>query len=78
MILNESYILHQSTKVQPINLIICPTTITYNWHMEVKKFFPQFTSVVYEGSSSDKTKIIKEIGKYNILIASYEKVRGDI
>ena len=46
--------------------------------MEIKKFFPSFKSVVYEGCTEEKVKIIKESHKYSIIIASYEKIRSDI
>lgn len=57
--LNESFLAKKATGKHQVNLIVCPTTITYNWHSEVKKFFPQFKSVVYEGSQSERNQIIK-------------------
>jgi TATA-binding protein-associated factor len=46
--------------------------------MEIKKFFPGFKSRVYEGGTDEKKSIIKNLESYDIIIASYEKVRSDI
>lgn len=50
VVFNESYKKQKQTEKKKLNLIVCPTTITYNWLSEVEKFFPDFKAVVYEGS----------------------------
>jgi TATA-binding protein-associated factor len=40
VVLNESFLEKQRTNKNQTNLIVSPTSITHNWHMEVKKFFP--------------------------------------
>lgn len=77
VILNESFLRNQATNLRPVNLIVCPTTITHNWQYEIQKFFDGFKSVVYEGSSSNRMEIIKNAHMYDIIIASYENIRND-
>ena len=33
-----------------INMIVCPTSITYNWKVEIGKYFDGIRVIVYEGS----------------------------
>ncbi|TNV71420.1 hypothetical protein FGO68_gene7089 [Halteria grandinella] len=96
VILNESHIkreVQQSLKkgqpkggagsmgnVPVVNLIVCPTTITYNWKMEIGRYFEGVRVAVYEGSTGERKDIIEQAkqGKVDVIIASYDKVRNDI
>jgi len=60
-----------------VNLIVCPTTITYNWNGEVKKYFDGIKVAVYEGTQGEKAEIIKNINTYDVIIISYDKLRND-
>lgn len=46
LIFNES---HKQGKRQP-SLVICPTSLTFNWLAEVDKFFEGFRAVVIDGN----------------------------
>jgi SNF2 family DNA or RNA helicase len=59
-------------------LIVCPTTITYNWNAEIKKYFDNIRVAIYEGSADEKKTILKNHASYDIIIISYEKLRGEI
>jgi TATA-binding protein-associated factor len=61
VVLNESYIRNKKLpKGAPkaLNLIVCPTSITYNWRAEIMKYFDGIRVAIYEGSSTEKTKIL--------------------
>ncbi|CDW76484.1 snf2 chromatin remodeling protein [Stylonychia lemnae] len=77
VVMNESQKLKKLGK-KPVNLIVCPTTITHNWFAEVQKFFDGVKAVVFEGSPQVKQKIIQQIQTYDIVIISYEKLRNEI
>ena len=77
VVLNESYKKQIESKERQLNIIVCPTSITYNWLNEVEKLFPQFKAVVYDGSASERNTILSNSNKKDILIVSYEKLRGD-
>ena len=80
----------ERTGVNPISLIICPTTLILNWILESKKFFDEselvitqaevaMTSTLFSITSNNKMKGIELKAKnkktVTIFISSYEKVR---
>ena len=57
-------------------LIICPTSLVENWAEEVKRFTPDKSTLVLQGS--DRHKDWNNIPNYNIIITSYALMRRDI
>ncbi len=55
VVLNESFKKKRESGQRQVNLIVCPTTITYNWLAEIEKFFPEFKGAVYEGSVGERS-----------------------
>ena len=70
VVLNESA--NQKQKVT--NLVVCPTSLTYNWLAEIKKFFKDVKAAVIEGV--DRNLVLDQAHNYDILIINYEKVKG--
>lgn len=59
-------------------MIVCPTTISHNWHAEVSKFFDGVRAVVFEGTAQEKSQILSNLKTTDIIIISYEKLRNEI
>lgn len=80
VVLNEAYLRRRDKKGGPtLSLIVCPTTITYNWRAEIKKYFDNIRVGIYEGSSDEKRALLKNCGdSLDVIIISYEKLRGEI
>ena len=57
-------------------MVICPTTLIYNWENEIKKFTPQLTYRIHHGSM--RTRDIAELENSNIIITTYGTLRSDI
>jgi non-specific serine/threonine protein kinase len=57
-------------------LVVCPTTLIYNWQNEVKKFTPEMTLHVHHGSA--RTRNVEELKKTDIIITTYGTLRSDI
>jgi len=57
-------------------LVICPTTVVFNWDNEIQKFAPELTCLKIAGA--DRKGLFKEIPNYDIVITSYALVRRDI
>ena len=57
------------------NLLIMPTSLLYNWEMEVKKFTPKLKVLNYTGVNRSKKS--QSFGKYDLVITSYGTTRID-
>jgi SNF2 family DNA or RNA helicase len=56
------------------HLVICPTSLMYNWENELKKFAPELSYFIYHGSDRKSA----DWKNYDIIISSYGSVRNDI
>ncbi|MEO5646738.1 MAG: DEAD/DEAH box helicase [Chitinophagaceae bacterium] len=57
-------------------VVVCPTTLIYNWENEIKKFTPALTYLIHHGSM--RTRSVEEMQKYNVVITTYGTLRSDI
>lgn len=57
-------------------LVICPTSVVFNWELEIQKFTPNLTCLKFSGM--ERKEFFKEIPKYDIVITSYALIRRDI
>jgi superfamily II DNA or RNA helicase len=57
-------------------LVICPTTLIYNWRNEVEKFAPSLNWHIHHGNT--RIKNAEELQRYNIVITTYGTLRSDI
>ncbi|MBX3718653.1 MAG: DEAD/DEAH box helicase [Parachlamydiales bacterium] len=59
-------------------LIVCPTSLLYNWKEEFAKFNPKMKVTVVDGIPSNRKRIIDQLSQYDILITSYTLLQKDI
>lgn len=71
-----TFIQMQVKKTKKANLIIVPTTLLFNWEMELKKFAPQLTFHFYYGLTREKE--INSFKKYHIIFTTYGVMTRDI
>jgi non-specific serine/threonine protein kinase len=57
-------------------LVVCPTTLIYNWENEIRKFTPHLSYHIHHGSG--RTRDNEEIKKYDVTITTYGTLRSDI
>lgn len=57
-------------------LVVCPTSLMYNWQNELKKFTPSLTFQIHHGGSRNKTQLINR--EVEVIITTYGTLRSDI
>lgn len=57
-------------------IVICPTTLIYNWENEIRKFTPGLDWRIHHGSM--RTRDTKEMEKTSVIITTYGTLRSDI
>jgi non-specific serine/threonine protein kinase len=57
-------------------LVVCPTTLMFNWENEIKKFTPALTYLIHHGG--DRTRSKPALDKYDVIITTYGTLRSDI
>lgn len=61
-----------------ISLVVCPTSLVYNWKEEFGKFNPRLKVLAIDGNPTQRKKLLGEVKKYDVLITSYSLVQKDI
>ncbi len=59
-------------------LIVCPTSLLYNWKEEFAKFNPKFKVTVVDGIPSNRKKLIEQMEHYDVMVTSYTLLQKDI
>lgn len=57
-------------------LVVCPTTLMYNWENEIKKFAPTLKHFIHHGPKRNAS--IRAFEAYDIVITTYGTMRSDI
>ena len=63
---------------QGTSLIVCPTSLLYNWAEEFHKFNPALRVMIVDGMPSQRKKLIAEAKTCEIVITSYSLLQKDI
>jgi ERCC4-related helicase len=58
------------------SLIVCPTSVVYNWQKEIQKFTP--TLKVLDLTGSNRFEKYKQLNDFDIVVTSYAILRRDI
>lgn len=60
------------------SMIVCPTSLLYNWKEEFNKFNPKLKVVVVDGIPSHRKKMIETVSSYDVVVTSYSLLQKDI
>ncbi len=57
-------------------IVVCPTTLMFNWENEIKKFTPDLTYHIHHGG--DRPREAQTLAAFNVIITTYGTLRSDI
>ncbi|WP_279155364.1 DEAD/DEAH box helicase [Thomasclavelia cocleata] len=64
-------------KLKQVSIVICPSSLIYNWEDEVNKFASDLKVKCIVGNQSIRQNIINEVQNYRLVITSYDYMRRD-
>ncbi len=59
-------------------LVVCPTSLVYNWQDEFENFTPTLKCIIITGTPEERIALLKEISDVDVYIISYPILRRDI
>lgn len=61
-----------------LSVVICPTSLVYNWKEEFLKFNPKLKVLPVDGTPTQRKKLLNNIHDFDIVITSYSLLQKDI
>ena len=58
-------------------LVVCPTSLAYNWQEEFEKFAPSVRTCIVQGLPAEREAFITSEGEYDVWITTYPLIRRD-
>ena len=75
---DSSMTISASEQAHPVSLIICPSSLVYNWDSEIEHFAPQLKTLLIIGTAQERRELLTHYSDYDVLITSYDMLKRDI
>ncbi len=69
---------HKLDHPDAISLVVCPTSLVYNWKEEFNKFNAELQILPVDGTPPQRKKLLNEINNFDVIITSYSLLQKDI
>lgn len=74
-----TYILdHRNHHDTSHHLIVCPSSLVYNWQEEIKRFAPILSVGIMTGTLQERNARLTKLDDFNVVLTSYPLLRRDI
>ena len=60
------------------SLVVCPTSLVYNWESEIRRFAPSLRVLTVTGDTAQRRETISYIDQYDVAITSYDLLKRDV
>lgn len=60
------------------SMVICPSSLVYNWESEVLKFSHALKVLCIVGNQAQREALIQQFDQYDLIVTSYDYIRRDI
>jgi SNF2 family DNA or RNA helicase len=60
------------------SLVVCPTSLVYNWKEEIGKFNPDLKVLLVDGTPAHRKKILQGMKGTDVIVTSYSLLQKDI
>ncbi|ANE47698.1 helicase SNF [Paenibacillus swuensis] len=71
-------VLQEIRDLQRPVLIVCPSSLLYNWLNEFNKFAPQIKVLIALGSKLERHRQLQELSRVDVIVTSYPLLRRDV
>ncbi|MDR3624753.1 MAG: DEAD/DEAH box helicase [Chlamydiales bacterium] len=69
---------NKSENPKALSLIVCPTSLLYNWKEEFTKFNPKLKILLIDGVPSSRKKLLSQMQENDVVITTYTLLQKDI
>lgn len=69
---------YYNNKTRLPSLIICPSSLVYNWKKELTQFAPFLKIGIVDGNQSERNQVFKKMDKFQIIVTSYNLLNKDM
>lgn len=63
-------------KIPGLKLVVCPSSLVWNWRREAEQFLPNLRVLTLDGS--DREKKFSEMAEFDLVVTSYALLRRDV
>lgn len=60
------------------SLIVCPSSLVYNWECEFRRFAPSMKILVAVGNAQEREQKLQHMNEYDAVVTSYDLLKRDI
>lgn len=61
-----------------VSLVVCPSSLVYNWQDEVESFSPELHSLMISGTPQERHELWDSCQNYQVVLVSYPILRRDV